>query len=492
MSAASTSTQPVGTTGPSLAPAFPPAEIDASCRVPVLTLFVGGTGWLLLSSVFALIASLKFHAPGLLADSPWLTYGRVVPASTGAMVYGFALQAGLGVLLWLVSRLGRTRLVLPALVIVAALFWNLGVAIALLEILAGGGTGFEWLEMPRRASIILFFAYSLIGVSGTLTLYRRREPELYVSQWFLLAALFWFPWIYSTANLLLVFTPVRGVAQAAVQWWYAGNLKTIWLGFVGLATIYYFVPKFCARPLYSRYLALFTFWTLALLGSWSGVPSGAPLPAWMSSLSTVCAVLSVVPVLAMAINCHRTLGGRYSQLWSIPAFRFTGFGAAAWILSGLTAAAVSFPEIGAFTQFTWFAPAQLRLAVYGFFGMTMFGAVYCMLPLLARAELPWPRLAGLHFGCAALGLLLFVLPLAGGGILEGRALNDANVAFTDASKAALPFLRVSILGDLLMALGHALLAVNLGWLLAGCWRARWVPALRSWTTGPDTLAEEVP
>ena len=487
MSAASLSSQPISS--PSTTAALSPAEIDASCRVPLLTLFAGAVGWLCLSSVFALIASLKFHAPGLLADSPWLTYGRVHPAATNAMLYGFALPAGVGVSLWQFCRLGRTQLAWPALVIIAALFWNLGVAVGLLGVLAGDGTGFEWLELPPYASPILFCASALLGVSGAVTFHRRREHELYVSQWFLLAALFWFPWIYSTANLLLVFVPVRGVAQAAVHWWYANNLSVIWCGFVGLATIFYFMPKLTGRPLHSRYLALFAFWTLALLGSWGGIPSGAPLPAWMPSLSTVCAVLAVVPLATVAINCFQTLRGQFSQFRSIPALRFIGFGAAAWFVSGSVAALVSFPEIGTFTQFTWFAAAQVRLALYGFFAMTMFGALYYVLPRLAQAELPSNRLVRLHFWFAGLGILLFVLPLAIGGILQGRALNNAIVAFTDASKVALPFLRVSTTGDLLMAVGNLFLAVNLCWLLVQCWRTRWVPALRSWTAKPASAAE---
>jgi cytochrome c oxidase cbb3-type subunit 1 len=119
----------------------------------------------------------------------------------------------------------------------------------------------------------------------------------------------------------------------------------------------------------------------------------------------------------------------------------------------------------------------------------MFGAVYYVLPRLAQAELPSPGLVRLHFWCAVLGLMLFVLPLAVGGVLEGRAMNDARIAFMDASKVSLPFLRVSITGDLLMAAGHLLLAVNLCGLLARCAWARWAPVVRSWTARPAAATE---
>ena len=163
--------------------------------MPVLFLFACAAFWVVTASVFALIASLKLHAPNLLADCPWFTYGRVQAAQMNALIYGFAGQAALGVALWMIARLGRTLLVQPGYVVVGVIFWNAGVKLGILGILIGDTTGYEWLEMPAYASPILFVAYAIIGACGLLTFHQRREPTLYVSQWFLLAALFWFPWI---------------------------------------------------------------------------------------------------------------------------------------------------------------------------------------------------------------------------------------------------------------------------------------------------------
>src|SRR5436190_19080812 len=207
-------------------------EIDASCRLPLFALVGGAALWLVLSSGLGVIASIKFHLPSFLAGSASLSYGRVFPASTNALVYGFAIPSGLGVGLWLLARLGRVPLAQPWLVAVAAKLWHIGVLVGLIGILGGDATGFEWLEMPRYAAVILFVAFLLIALHGIVTHHARsrRGPEedssrgrdvrlvataatLYPSQWFVLAALFWFPWIYSTANLLLLIFPVRGVAQ---------------------------------------------------------------------------------------------------------------------------------------------------------------------------------------------------------------------------------------------------------------------------------------
>src|SRR6185503_5824173 len=251
----SPSTPPKGANDPACDLRLPAAEIDASLRWPVLFLFASATAWLLVSSILWLVTSIKLGAPGFLADCPWLTFGRVRPAAANAFLYGFASQAALGIMLWMLCRLGGNRFVFRVPVLIATKFWNLGVTIGVVAILAGASTGFEWLEMPRYAAVFLFVAYLVIGLCALATFQMRRHCELYPSQWFLLAALFWFPWLYSAANYLLLLDPVRGTLQAAVNAWFTGNLTGLWLGPVALAGIYYFMPRLTGQPLYSLGLA---------------------------------------------------------------------------------------------------------------------------------------------------------------------------------------------------------------------------------------------
>ncbi|HKI69003.1 MAG TPA: cbb3-type cytochrome c oxidase subunit I, partial [Verrucomicrobiae bacterium] len=263
MSAMTSTPQPVSAPGnPSYA-----AETDASCRWPLFALFLGGAIWLLVASGFGMIASIKFHAPGFLADDGLLTYGRVHPAAFNALVYGFCLPAGFGVGLWLMARLGQVRLLHPFLTFLGAIFWHVGVLVGLAGILEGDATGFPGLDMPRYAAVPMFAGSLLIALCAALTLYERRERTLFPAQWFVFAGLLWFPWIYSSANLVLLFFPARGVVQSSVHWWYLNNLTVVWLSLMGLAATFYFVSKLTDRPLHSRYLALFTFWGFILLGS---------------------------------------------------------------------------------------------------------------------------------------------------------------------------------------------------------------------------------
>ena len=454
-------------------PAVPSAEIDASCRAPVLLLFISGAAWLLIASVFGLIATLKFHSPNILAGSSFLTYGRVHPAALNALVYGFAIQAGLGVGLWIISHLGRTKLAMSPIIIAGMILWNLGLTAGICGILYGDGTGYEWLEFPRYATGFLFFGYLAIGLGAMMTFHLRRESQLFISQWLLLAAIFWLPWIYSTAQLLLVVKPVRGVMQAIIDWWYINNLTTIWLGFTGLAAIFYFIPKILNRPLHSHYAGIFIFWTLAIFGSWGGIPIGSPLPAWIPTMSSVGAVLTVIPVLAVAWNVYKTFDGNSSP--SSAPLKFITFGTLAFVLSGLAAAIASLQPVSEVVNFTWFTPAQTQLAVYGFFAMTMFGAIYYIVPRLLGVELA-PARVKLHFWLAAVGIAVYVLSLGAGGVQEGNLLNGPK-PFMDIAKSTLMPLRMSTLGDLLMLLAHILFLSNLLALLVRVGRTTYSTAM---------------
>src|SRR6266571_703051 len=278
------------------------AEIDASCRLPLFLMFVSAAVWLVIGSAFAIISTLTFHKPALFANCASLTYGRARPAYLNSILYGFCLQAGLGVALWLILRLGRTTLVHRWVVTIGAMLWNLGVTVGIIGILAGDGTGFENLDMPHYAALLIFLGYLLFGIWTVLMFHQRRVRPLFVSHWFLLAALFWFPWIYTTAYLLLVNFPVRGVAQAVIAWWFSDNLLVVWFGLVGLAVVFYSVPKLTNAELHSRHLALLTFWMLILFGSWGGIPNSAPVPACMPALSTVATVMLLIPLLTVALN----------------------------------------------------------------------------------------------------------------------------------------------------------------------------------------------
>ena len=435
-------------------------KIDRSCCIPLLALVGGAALWLVIGTILSLLASIKFHAPNFLADCPWLTYGRLQPAADDALLYGFCLPAGLGVVLWLLARLSQNILSGAIVTIIAANLWHLGVLVGLVAIFIGDSTGFTWLEFPRGGSVPIFFAYLLLALWAMMVFAGRRERALYPSQWFLVASLLWFPWIYSTANLFLVAWPVRGVAQNVIGWWFANNLLLVWTGLVGLGVAFYFLPKLIGRPLQSHYLALFAFWTFILFATWCGIPSGAPVPAWLPSISTVASALLVIPLAVIAIAGWRTVWGSVRSAWDNGTFCFVGFGLDCFCLSTLMLVAMACPKIGLVTQFTWFAPAETQLRLYGFFAMTMFGAIYYLLPRAVGLEFPFPKLVRAHFWLSLAGIVLLVVPLAVGGVVQGLKLKNPDIVFAESTQVMLPFLRISTTGLLLILLGNLLFFVN--------------------------------
>jgi cytochrome c oxidase cbb3-type subunit I len=436
-------------------------QIDASCRVPLLVLFGFSALWLVVGSLLALVASLNFHMPEKFGDCSWLTYGHLQPAADDALLYGFCIPAGLGVALWIFARLGQTPLRGAMVPVVAAHLWHLGVLVGLVGIFVGDSTGFQWLEFPRGGSALLFFAYLLIGLWALMNFSGRREAGLFPSHWFLVAVLFLFPWIYSTANIFIVGWPVRGVVQAVIAWWFGNNLVFLWTSLVGIGTAFYFLPKFSGRPLHSYFYALFAFWTLLIFGSMRGVPVGAPVPAWLPTLSAMNSLFLIVPTLAIAVIGWKTVVGAAGEDCKGGSFCMIKFGFVAFVLSALLQVTSACPHFSRLTQFTWFGAAQTQLQLYGFFAITMFGAIYYILPRAVGIEFAFPKLIRVQHWFAMLGIIIFVASLVVGGVVQGLKMQDANVAFADSTQAMLPFLRASTTGLLLIVIANLLFALNI-------------------------------
>jgi len=426
----------------------------------LLSTLIWSGAWLTLAFLFSLLASIKFHGPGFLADTPWLTYGRLRPAHIHCLGYGFCLQAGLALTAWIFGRLGNVSLAQPLLARIATGTFNLGVALGVLGILKGDATGYEFFEAPRYAALIMFAGYLLLGLVIAVAFHRRSEPGLYVSQWFLLAALFWFPWIFSSAALLLLIFPGRGMAQSVIAWWYAENFQSVWMWLVGIAGIFYFVPKLTNRPLHSRHLTLFTFWSLLLFASWGGIPASAPVPSWLPSLSAAATMLSGLVILTFLLNLHHTLAGNYRQLWGDATLRFMAVGTAAFVVVAVAKIISALSPVAAVVDFTWFRYALGQLNGFGFLSMVLLGGAY-----YATARLPGfsisRTLAGAHFWLAFLGIVFAFLPLLFGGIIQGLKLQDPQVPFLNVANLTLHFLRLSTVGELLLLAGNALFLVNL-------------------------------
>ena len=459
------------------------AKIDASCRVPMLALFGGAALWLVLGLALAVIASLTFHQPEMFAHCPCLTYGHAQAAANDLLVYGFAVPAALGVILWIFARLSRVELVLFPLPVLAAHLWHLGVLVGVGAILTGNSSGFNWLEFPRASAMLLGVAFVLIAISAVATFAQRQDRELYPSHWFLLAALLWFPWVYSTANLLIVTNwPVRGATQAVISWWFTNNFIFVWLALVGLGVAFYFLPKISGQPLKSKFYALFAFWTLLFFGTWAGIPAGAPVPAWLPVMSQFASLMLVIPILAVAIVLVKTLRGANVKCMGGTFCHFR-FGSLMFLVSALMLVAAACPQYSRVLEFTWFGPAQAQLHILGFATLILLGAIYEILPRVMGAELPFKKLVPVQFFLSIIGVVLLVIPLAIAGVKQGHAGFDP--------AAAKFWLRISTTGLLLLLLGSVVLVANV-FVMTLKWKLGIIKTVIAAVTAPLETSEVKP
>jgi cytochrome c oxidase cbb3-type subunit 1 len=435
---------------------------DASSRRPVLFAFASALAWLLVGSVFGELASLKMHLPDLLTGEAWLTFGRVRPVHLNAMIYGWASTAMLGISLWMIPRLVHTELRLPRVATFGIGVWTVGVAMGIVGILAGYSSGMEWLEMPRTVAVpALVLGGGLVGVPLLLTLRRREVSHLYVSVWYIMGAFVWFPVIYLVGN----WPSFTGVESAAVNWFYAHNVLGLWLTAINLGAVYYFIPKILGRPIHSYQLSLLGFWALAFFYALNGMHHliGGPLPTWMITTSIVASALMIIPVLAVAVNHHMTMFGRFGALRYSPALRFIVFGAIAYTAVSLQGMFTALRSVNRITHFTHWTIAHAHVGVYGFVTFVIFGAIYYILPRLVDHEWPSARLIRWHFWLVLGGLALYVVPLAITGVLQGLALLDPQVPFQRSVELTLPGLWIRSAAGLVLTTGHLVFAWH-------CWR----------------------
>jgi cytochrome c oxidase cbb3-type subunit 1 len=472
------------------------SRIDRSCATPVLTLYSAALLWLAIGTLAAMVSSIKLHSPEFLGGAGWLGFGRVRPIHLNAVAYGFGGQAALGTMIWLMCRLGRTPLKRQPLLMSAGVLWNIGMIVGSVAVLAGYSTGVEWLEFPTYAAFFLFAAFALVGLWAIMQFSERREKHVYVSQWYIFGGLFWFPWLYTTVQLLLLMAPVKGVTQAMINWWYGHNALGLFFTPMAVATAYYLIPKVIGRPIYSYHLSILGFWSLALFYSWAGAHHlvGGPIPAWLITASAVGSMMMFIPVTMTAINHHMTMKGHFGLLRYSPTLRFVVFGAVCYTLASFQGSLMALRIYNEPFHFTHHTVGHAHLGLYAFFTMIMFGAFYYIVPRLTGREWASAALIKTHFWSCAAGITLMVVALSVGGMIQGWEMNQASeplgrligehglfagtwrffagfkakngaVGFMDIVRDSIPWLWARSASGILLTLGHAtfivLFAMNL-------------------------------
>ncbi|KFE34584.1 cbb3-type cytochrome c oxidase subunit I [Thioclava atlantica] len=436
------------------------AGIDASSARPVLWLVGAAVFWLIYGSLHGLAASLELHLPDMMTGAAQMTFGRMRTVHLNSVAYGWASQAGLASVFWIIPRIFHTRLRHAGMVKTGIVLWNIGVAAGVAAIASGWTDGLEWLEIPWQIDIILAAGAACFVLPLIQTARARKVHHIYVSGWYFLAGILWFPVLFVIANIPGLHW---GIEQATVNWWFAHNVLGLWLTPLGVGTAYYMIPKIIGKPVYSYAVSLVGFWALALFYSQVGIHHliGGPVPTWLVTLSIVHSVMMFVPVIAVAINQHVTVA---RNLWafkeSVP-LRFISLGALCYTLASFQGSIEALRSVNSITHFTHYTVGHAHLGAYAFVSLVMMGAIYQIVPRATGKQFPFPRMIMWHFWLNVIGFAVYFLSLTIGGVLQGLAMLDATKPFADSVTLLKPYLEGRSLGGGLMTLGHVLLAINL-------------------------------
>lgn len=465
------------------------AAIDRSLRHPVMFFFTSGAAWLGVALVLGFLASAKTGSPELLDGCPWMAIGRVYAAHLNILIYGWGCQAAFGVIIWLMARLSRKECRNATTILVAGHLWNLAVLAGLLGILGGAGTGVPWMEFPVAVWPVLLISYLFIMVWSVIQFRCRETGHVYISQWFLLGAIFWFPWIFFVSHLLVFVFDGHPLMTSAVAAWFKGTLIFLFFVPVAIGAAYYLAPKVTGRPVYSYSLAQFGFWSLAIIGPWAGMQklAGAPIPQFLPYVGAAATVLFFIPAVTVGVNILKTVAGHGETVSASPSLRFTIAGVVGLMLLGGLGVALNLSgTMIDLTQFSMAGYGYEILALYGLFSMCAYGMMYFVVPRITRREWLSRRFIRWHFYLSLFGIGTVVFCAILGGFLQGVAQSAWDQPWTESATLSKAMSVGVTLSWVLILLGNVFFLLHLLLMWARLGRRSEHPTLLRKHHGGDT------
>jgi len=422
-----------------------------------------------------LAAELTYPALNL---GEYINFGRLRPLHTSAGIFAFGGNALLGTSFWVVQRTGRARLfggtVLPDFV-----FWgyNFFIVNAALGYLLGATQGREYAEPEWYLDIWLTIVWVTYLVIFVGTLMRRREPHIYVANWFYLAFIITVAMLHLCNNVAIPvsffgaksYSYFAGVQDALLEWWYGHNAVGFFLtaGFLGM--MYYFIPKAAERPIYSYRLSIIHFWALIFLYIWAGPHHlhWTALPDWAQTLGMVFSIMLWMPSWGGMINGLMTLSGAWDKLRTDPGLRFSVTAVGFYGMSTFEGPVMSIRQVNALSHYTDWTIGHVHSGVLGWVAFIVYGSVYWLVPRLWKVkELYSQRLVAWHYWIATLGIVFYITSMWVAGIMEGlmwRAfdrLGFLQYSFIESVVAVHPFYVIRLLGGVLFLTGALIMVFN--------------------------------
>ncbi len=414
--------------------------------------------------------------------APWLSYGRLRPLHTNAVIFAFGGSALFATSYYVVQRTCHVRLFSPALASFTFWGWQVVIVAAAITLPLGFTTSKEYAELEWPIDILITLIWVAYAVVFFGTIAKRRTPHIYVANWFYGAFILTVALLHVINSAEIPVTlwksyPVyAGVQDAMVQWWYGHNAVGFFLtaGFLGI--MYYFVPKQAGRPIYSYRLSVVHFWALIFTYMWAGPHHlhYTALPDWAQSLGMLFSLILLAPSWGGMINGIMTLSGAWHKLRDDPILKFLIVSLSFYGMSTLEGPLMSIKTVNALSHYTDWTIGHVHSGALGWVGLITIGALYYLIPrLYGRTEMASVGLITLHFWVATVGIVLYIAAMWIAGVMQGlmwRGVSpDGTLTYTFAEsvKATYPFYAIRLLGGTLYLAGMLIMAYNVWKTVAG-------------------------
>jgi cytochrome c oxidase cbb3-type subunit 1 len=417
----------------------------------------------------------------------FLSYGRLRPLHTNAVIFAFGGCALFATSYYAVQRTSHAVLFAPALAAFTFWGWQLVIVLAALSLPLGFTQGKEYAELEWPIDILITLVWVSYAVVFFGTIAKRTVSHIYVANWFFGG------FILTVAVLHLVnsaavpvfaagiltpksYSAYAGVQDAMIQWWYGHNAVGFFLtaGFLGM--MYYFVPKQAGRPVYSYRLSVVHFWALIFTYMWAGPHHlhYTALPDWTQSVGMVFSLILLAPSWGGMINGIMTLSGAWHKLRDDPILKFMITSLSFYGMSTFEGPMMSIKTVNALSHYTDWTVGHVHSGALGWVAMISIGSIYYLLPrLFGKPEMHSKKLIEVHFWVATIGVVLYIASMWIAGVMQGLMWRATNVdgtltySFVESVKATYPFWTIRLLGGLLFLSGMIIMAWNMFLTMAG-------------------------
>jgi cytochrome c oxidase cbb3-type subunit 1 len=431
--------------------------------------------WGIVGMLVGVLIAAQLVWPQLNFDLPWLTFSRLRPLHTNAVIFAFGGSALFATSYYVVQRTCQTRLFSDGLAAFTFWGWTLTIILAAVTLPLGITTSKEYAELEWPIDILITLVWVAYAIVFFGTIMKRRVKHIYVANWFYGAFILTIAVLHVgnsaelPVNMIKSYSVYPGAIDAMVQWWYGHNAVGFFLtaGFLGM--MYYFVPKQAGRPIYSYRLSVVHFWALISTYMWAGPHHlhYTALPIWAQSLGMVFSLILLAPSWGGMINGIMTLSGAWHKLRTDPILKFLIVSLSFYGMSTFEGPMMSVKTVNALSHYTDWTIGHVHSGALGWVAMISIGSVYFLVPkLFGREQMYSIRLIDWHFWMSTIGVVLYIVAMWIAGIMQGlmwRAVNEDGTltySFVESLEATYPYYFVRFLGGALFLTGMLVMAYN--------------------------------